>query len=158
MPRPRIRAALMLLVAVPAFSVALAGCSSQAVAGWTFTPTQPVTAPPATPSAAASGGSSSQAPSAATIDLTAQGIAFKETSLDAPAGKPFTIHFSNQDSGLPHNVAIFQGTDTSGTPQFKGDLVTGVATKDYSVPALSAGTYTFICQVHPTMTGTITVK
>ena len=28
----------------------------------------------------------------------------------------------------------------------------------YSVPALAAGTYTFICIVHPNMTGTLTVK
>ena len=28
----------------------------------------------------------------------------------------------------------------------------------YSVPALAAGTYTFICQVHPDMKGTITAK
>ena len=41
---------------------------------------------------------------------------------------------------------------------FNGDIFNGVATKDYDVPALKAGTYTFACAVHPTMTGTLTVK
>ena len=31
-------------------------------------------------------------------------------------------------------------------------------TVTYNVPALAAGTYTFICIVHPNMTGTLTVK
>ena len=39
----------------------------------------------------------------------------------------------------------------------KGEMVTGVAQKDYQVDALPAGTYTFVCQVHPSMTGTLTV-
>jgi plastocyanin len=33
-----------------------------------------------------------------------------------------------------------------------------VATKVYQVPALPAGTYGFVCSVHPNMTGTLTVK
>ena len=35
----------------------------------------------------------------------------------------------------------------------------GPETKQYALPALKAGGYTFLCQVHPTtMTGTITVE
>ena len=35
----------------------------------------------------------------------------------------------------------------------------GAEKRSYSVPALKAGDYKFICQVHPsTMTGTLTVK
>ena len=34
----------------------------------------------------------------------------------------------------------------------------GVATKVYDVPALPAGAYTFVCTIHPTMTGTATLK
>jgi plastocyanin len=41
---------------------------------------------------------------------------------------------------------------------FKGEIFAGVATKNYDVPALKAGTYTFVCDVHPAMTGTLTAK
>ncbi len=41
---------------------------------------------------------------------------------------------------------------------FKGDIFNGVAQIEYEVPALPAGTYTFICTVHPNMTGTLTAE
>jgi len=41
---------------------------------------------------------------------------------------------------------------------FKGEVFPGVATKTYDVPALTAGSYTFSCTVHPSMTGTLTVQ
>ena len=69
------------------------------------------------------------------------------------AGSPFTIAFDNQD-GAPHNVAI---SDASGTSIFKGEIVSAKKV-DYAVPALAAGTYTFICEVHPDMKGTITAQ
>ena len=39
-----------------------------------------------------------------------------------------------------------------------GDDFKGVATRDYQVPALAAGEYTFVCTVHPNMTGTLTAQ
>ena len=45
-----------------------------------------------------------------------------------------------------------------GTEVFKGEIFPGVATKTYDVPALDAGAYAFVCTVHPTMTGTLTVQ
>ena len=75
--------------------------------------------------------------------------------MTAPAGKAFTIAFSNDDDGQPHNVAIH---DSSGTKMFEGDIVTGPKVVVYNVPALPAGTYQFSCSVHPSMTGTLTSK
>ena len=40
---------------------------------------------------------------------------------------------------------------------FKGDIVAGKKV-DYQVGALPAGTYGFICEVHPDMKGTLTVE
>ena len=57
--------------------------------------------------------------------------------------------FVNQD-GAPHNIKI---SDAAGKEVFKGDIVSN-ATVTYQVPALAAGTYTFICEVHPDMKGT----
>jgi mono/diheme cytochrome c family protein/plastocyanin len=106
------------------------------------------------PAASASGSASSGAPSGTTINEVASGIQFQDTALTAPANTPFTIHFDNQDSGVPHNMVI---KDASGNAVFTGDLVTGPAQADYKLPALPAGDYTFVCQVHPGMTGTLHV-
>ena len=75
--------------------------------------------------------------------------------MTAPADTPFVIHFDNQDAGTPHNVEI---KDATGAVMFKGDIFPGVATKPYQVPALPAGTYPFVCTVHPNMTGTLTAQ
>ena len=96
------------------------------------------------------GGSAGQ-----TVELSAKGVAFSTNALQAPAGAPFTLHFDNQDPSIPHNVEI---KDASGGSKFKGDIFPGVAAKDYQVPALAAGSYTFVCDVHPNMTGTLTAS
>jgi cytochrome c oxidase subunit II len=92
-----------------------------------------------------------------TVKLSALGVKYEQTSITAPAGKPFRIEFENKDPSTPHNVAIHQGSPT-GTVVFTGDVFSGVATKIYDVPALAAGPYAFVCTVHPTMTGTLTVQ
>jgi plastocyanin len=107
------------------------------------------TSAPAT--AAPSGGAS--APAGSALAITAKDIAFDKSALTTKADTAFQIDFDNQDSA-PHNVAI---KDASGAQKFKGDIIT--ATKiTYNVAALPAGAYTFWCEVHPNMTGTLTVQ
>lgn len=89
------------------------------------------------------------------VQLAAVNIQFDPRSLTVPAGTPFTIAFDNQDSGVQHNVDIFDNEQLTGTPLFEGDLVTGVATANYQVDALEPGPYFFRCVVHPPMTGEI---
>ena len=110
-----------------------------------------VAVPSATPASAPSG------ETGATTNVSASGVKFEQTTISAPAGKPFRIQFENKDAGTPHNVAIHEGSPT-GKELFKGEIFSGVATKAYDVPALPAGTYAFVCTVHPTMTGTLTVQ
>jgi plastocyanin len=114
-----------------------------------------------TASAAPGGGSAPAAPGSgaagATLKLVAQNIAYDQAELTVAADTAFTIAFANQDAGIPHNVAIHEGSAT-GTAVFTGDIITGVAQTVYSVPALKAGTYAFVCSVHPSMVGTLTVK
>jgi plastocyanin len=170
------RARVSVLVALVAVAAA---CTSSVSATWTYAPAPPATPTPSAtasgsagatasipasvapsagaPSAGAPSAGASAAPSAgggATIELTAQGIAFDKTSLQAPAGQGFQIKFHNADAGVPHNVAI---KDASGTVVFKGEIFSGDDTKTYDVPALQAGAYQFLCQVHTTMVGTLTV-
>ncbi len=109
-------------------------------------------APSANPSAGGSAAPSGN-PSGTVVDIAASGIAFSTASLTAPADTPFIIRFDNQDSGIPHDVAI---KDAGGAQVFKGDTFPGPAKRDYNVPALKAGTYDFMCTVHPNMTGTLT--
>jgi cytochrome c oxidase subunit 2 len=123
-------------------------------------PHSPSPAPAASSGARAGAGSAaaSAAPGAAvTLQLTATGIAYDKTELAAPANTPFQIDFTNDDAGIPHNVSIHAGSAT-GTEVFKGEIFTGTGARTYDVPALPAGTYTFVCSVHPNMVGTLTVK
>ncbi len=89
------------------------------------------------------------------LEITAVNIAFQQTALTVPAGEPFEITFSNQDPGVQHNIEIFDNPGFSGTPLFSGDIISGVSTVTYEVPALEAGTYSFNCVVHPNMQGTL---
>ncbi len=153
-----------------AVALLVSACAASESPNWTYAPPTPSPTPgpsqSAAPSAAApSAEASGAAPSAgasggtsggtgAVVDITAQNIAFQQTAVSAPANAPFTIHFDNQDASTMHNVVIKDG---SGNEKFSGDLVTGPAQVDYQVPALPAGTYTFVCAVHANMTGTLTV-
>jgi plastocyanin len=149
--------AILVIGAVVLQSGAFADKSSTGgVAGGSAAP--PVTSAAAPSGAPSSGGpDSSAAPGGGTgsgpadVTVEAKGIAFTQTSWTGPANKPFTIAFSNQDPGTPHNIQI---KDSTGAVVFNGDIFNGVDTKTYQVPALPAGDYTFSCVVHPNMTGT----
>jgi plastocyanin len=120
-------------------------------AGWL----PPSDASGAAPSAPPASGEPPASAPAADVTITAQGIAFLETSFTAPADTPFTIAFVNNDPSIPHNIEI---KDASGGVAFLGDIFPGVETRVYEVPALAAGSYPFLCTVHPNMTGTATLQ
>jgi cytochrome c oxidase subunit II len=106
----------------------------------------------ATPAPAASGQAAGPVVKLSASNTTS----FDESALSAPAGQPFSVELTNKTSGAPHNFSI---KDASGTVIFTGlPLAQPGQTVSYSVPALTAGTYTFFCSVHPNMTGTLTVK
>ena len=110
--------------------------------------------PTATPATGGSGGGGGGTANPSTV--TAQGLAFSTAEIALPPGAPSTIHFENKDAGVSHDIAIY--TDSSlGTNLFRGQIITGPASIDYSIPALKPGTYYFHCDVHPTMHGSVTV-
>lgn len=96
---------------------------------------------------------------AGTLAVTAKDIAWDVKSLEVPAGKPFSIKFTNADpAGVPHNIDIRQA-DGKTVIQTEPNI-DGGQTVVYDFKALEPGSYTFVCQVHPipAMIGTITAK
>jgi len=123
---------------------------------WTSEFAAPSAAPAASGSPAASGAPAPSASAgAAVLEEVAQGIAFTNGQLTAPANQPFQIRFQNEDAGTPHDITI---KDSTGAVKFKGQTFPGPNTMVYDVPALPAGTYPFVCSVHSNMTGTLTVQ
>ncbi len=94
-------------------------------------------------------------PQAEVVTIEALNVAFVQNDVTVPADTAFTLHFDNQDANVPHDVQI---KDESGGDVFKTDVFPGPEARDYSVPALPAGSYPFVCSVHPNMTGTITAE
>jgi plastocyanin len=93
----------------------------------------------------------------ADVTISAGAISFDQTEFRARADTPFTIAFTNNAPRTPHDIAIHEGSAT-GPELWRGEVFEGVQTRIYEVPALPAGTYTFICTVHPSMMGTATLE
>lgn len=76
---------------------------------------------------------------------------FAADCLAAPANTPFTIEYTNKDrsSHGQHNLEINDG----GKTLFEGRTIGQGRTITYQVPALPAGSYTFLCTTHAFMTG-----
>ena len=92
-------------------------------------------------------------PSGDAVTIVAKDIKFDPTAVTVKADTAFDINFDNRD-GAPHNVAI---ANASGASVFKGEIVTSTKVT-YAIPALPAGTYGFVCDVHPEMKGAITAQ
>jgi plastocyanin len=118
------------------------------------------------PQSAPAGGSGTPPPSpsggppadvAATV--VAKGIAYDVKSIDVPAGKAFKVQFKNEDpSSVPHDIDVRQSdgrTVVQDHPTINGGQETV-----YDFDPLPAGSYVFICSIHPipAMTGTLTAK
>jgi plastocyanin len=88
--------------------------------------------------------------------LSAEGIAYDTAELAAPANEPFVIVFENREA-VSHNVSIYADEDLADR-RFEGVLFGGPATRWYPVPALEAGAYRFVCDLHPTMAGILVAE
>jgi plastocyanin len=130
---------LTLSLGLLALAAVLAACSGASAAPGTGQPSAaPASVDPNAPAAPV---------------VTARDMKFLETEVTVPAGQPFELVFDNQEAP-PHNVAI---SDASGAKLFAGEIVSNQKVT-YQVPALAAGSYPFICEVHPDMKGTIVAE
>ena len=124
--------------------LALSACASST--GGTTAPA--ASAPSAAPaaSAPAAGGGCSTSSEAAAVTVNIQNFAFDPPVVTAAVGE--TIGWTNADAA-PHTATTDDGAcDTGNIAQ---DATAGLVFD-------AAGTYTYHCNVHPNMTGTITIQ
>ena len=97
------------------------------------------------------------APVNGVLTLTAASTAFDAACLALPAGETTTIALVNNDSE-PHDLAIY--TDSSRSTQLwaADQIADAGATVEYEVPGLDAGTFYFLCTIHPGMNGSVVVE
>ncbi|MBI2776972.1 MAG: cupredoxin domain-containing protein [Chloroflexi bacterium] len=119
--------------------------------------------PPKAPETAGGGTPSGPAPTeeapATAFTITAKDIAYDRRSMVVPADTPFTVTFDNADTpGISHDVDIRKADKT--TVVQDEPVINGGDSTTYNFDGLPAGTYVFICSIHPVanMTGTLTVK
>jgi plastocyanin len=90
------------------------------------------------------------------VEISAeQPLTFSVDTIEAPAGEAFTITLVNNDTA-PHNISIY--SEEGGEQLALGDTAEAGQTVTTEVPALDAGEYFFVCDIHPSdMTGTLVV-
>jgi len=84
------------------------------------------------------------------VTLVADDIRWDTDCLEASAGD-LTLVVDNEDDGVNHNVHL---PDAPGSPAT--DLAMGPSEQELEV-TLDAGSYEFICDIHPNMVGTLTM-
>lgn len=137
-----------LVVALTGVTVACAAFAL--IAGVTSTDDAPASPPAAAP--AASGGAATTAAPAdgggeAAAEVPVNIADFAYAPADAQVGVGGTVVWTNQD-GFAHTVTAGDGSFDS------GDLDQG-ATFSFTFPA--AGTFTYTCTIHPSMTASVVV-
>ena len=88
-------------------------------------------------------------------EISASSItSFDTGTLLVPCCRGFELVFSNNQAGVPHNVEIGDSAALSNVI-FDGEVITGLASVTYNVPAIPEGDYYFLCRIHPNMNGAL---
>ena len=98
------------------------------------------------------------APNGTALSLVAHDISWNSFCLAVPANTPFTVHITNEDSGIQHNFSIYDSFFEK-KQYFTSPRLTGPASETLNVTAgLPPGHYYFQCDVHgPAMSGAFIV-
>ena len=104
---------------------------------------------------AACGGSATPPPSfpAGAVVVHAKNRTFDSSQLQIPAATEFSLVLVNEDSDL-HNIAIRTAADGKGELLFRFDPVS-LRTVVVTAGPIPKGNYFFLCEVHPSMFGTV---
>ena len=95
-------------------------------------------------------------PEIPTAHLDAHNTQFSLDKLTFPADEEVEIKFRNLDAGVYHNVAFYTSTEAGAKPLYNGRPVPD-GNVDYKTRTPAAGTYAFVCDFHPTMTGELVI-
>ena len=88
------------------------------------------------------------------VDISASNSeSFDQDSVSAPSG-PVTLVFTNNDAGIPHNLNLIAESGGERRSIVKTEIERGPNRQAVTVQVPS-GTYTYICDVHPAMQGTL---
>jgi plastocyanin len=94
--------------------------------------------------------------SSLTVHLVAKSGTWSAAAITAPAGTTWHVEIDDRDAGEAHNFTIEVGPELSDRIFHTANFNKGVST--FEIAAFPAGTYTFICTLHPTtMVGTLTL-
>lgn len=87
------------------------------------------------------------------MNLIARNMAFDTNKISVTSGAAVAVIFKNEDTGVPHNFAVYQNLTRRQTKAvFVAETITGPATMAYRFAAPPAdGSYFFECDVHPTL-------
>ena len=88
----------------------------------------------------------------------AKNISWNTNCIAVPADQKVPLVVTNEDAGIDHNFAIYDGLDTK-TNFFRSGRFSGVATRSGTLAPLPPGKYYFQCDVHgPAMSGVFIVR
>ena len=94
--------------------------------------------------------------------IVAEGTAWSppNPTIELTAGEPTDYTLENRDS-VEHNMAIYPSEEEASDPGnalFTSPDAEGGATEEFTIDPLDKGDYYFICDYHPTMTGTVVAQ
>lgn len=134
------------VIGVLLVAAALSGCSGASTATKNSAgPLSAVTASSATGSTSSASTGSSAGSAASSSALNIKDFAFTPASLTVKSGTTVTV--TNNDSATHTWTATDRTFDS-------GDLVSG---KSFTFTFTKAGTYSYVCSIHASMHGTVTV-
>ena len=85
------------------------------------------------------------------VTIVADDLAFDPERVSAEVGT-VEITLDNRDDGVAHNIVVTGNGVDEGT-----ELERGPATQELTVEFPEAGSYSFVCEIHPPMKGTFEV-
>ncbi|MFL6111834.1 MAG: cupredoxin domain-containing protein [Catenulispora sp.] len=91
------------------------------------------------------------------FSLTAKNTQFSKSVINAKAGT-VTVVFHNDDAGTYHNVGVYTAPSGGKPVVNSGQPIQGVDRKTYQFSLSQPGTYSFRCDFHLNMVGTLNVQ